>query len=161
MWLGYYINVALAPLVLQSFIDWTSCVFQNFVTPEDQALVDATCGIVPGFRLTTNVTLVLILAKLFYNIAMVLVTLDRESLDFWNILFTAVWDGIQGRPIKWSVQIEGELLTVDKYQLELERPDESGRTYFGQWVEIYTLVCVVILLLTHYYCTQRNTQAVR
>jgi hypothetical protein len=39
------------------------------------------------------------------------VTLDKDSMDFWNVLFTAIFDFISCRPVKW--QLQSSVLGID------------------------------------------------
>jgi hypothetical protein len=104
IWLGYWLTVIDGTRMKDSFVDWIQCVFNNFVTPEDQPIVDSICGKVPAYRITSQQTIGLVILQLLYYIFLTLVTLDKDSMDFWNVCFRAVYDCLHGQPIKFHVQ---------------------------------------------------------
>jgi hypothetical protein len=100
IWLSWYLNLHQAPQLVDSFIAWTTCVFENFVTADDQAVVDSVCGIIPDYTIPVFETVTLALVGILYNVVLFLITLDRDSQDFWKMAGVAVLDFFFCRPVK-------------------------------------------------------------
>jgi hypothetical protein len=103
IWLGFYLYVIVAPQIQDGFIDWTTCIFENFITPEDQNLVDQLCGVVPPVRVPFVQTLGIATLKIFYNVVLFIITLDADAVQFWKTLVISI---IACTPIRMKYFIE-------------------------------------------------------